>query len=300
MRAVGIINKRYLWLSISAIMVAVGIIALGLWQLKFGIDFTGGSLLEVAYSKSRPALEDLTATLERASIKDAEIKPSGEKGVIFRFKTVDEPTHQAIVAELKKEDSGLVERSFDSIGPVIGSELKQKSIFAIILALLMILLYISFVFRKVSFPVASWKYGTCAIIALFHDLLFVLGIFAFLGHFAGIEINSSFIPAFLTVLGFSVHDTIVVFDRVRENLTKFRGEFEDIVNKSLNETIVRSINTSMTVLLVLLAIYLFGGETIKTFSLSLLLGIAIGTYSSIFVASPMLVAWNEWEAKRRK
>ncbi len=300
MRALGIIEKRYSWLLVSALMVVVAIIALSFWQLKFGIDFTGGSLLEVAYSDVRPSLENLTGTLERTGIKDAEIKPSGEKGVIFRFKTVDEPTHQALIAELKKEDSGLVERSFDSIGPVIGSELKQKSIFAVVLALLMILLYISFVFRKVSFPVASWKYGTCAIIALFHDLLFVLGIFAFLGHFAGIEINSSFIPAFLTVLGFSVHDTIVVFDRVRENLTKFRGEFEDIVNKSLNETIVRSINTSMTVILVLLAIYLFGGETIKTFSLALLLGIAIGTYSSIFVASPMLVVWNEQEAKRRK
>ncbi|MEK7648346.1 MAG: protein translocase subunit SecF [Patescibacteria group bacterium] len=300
MKTFNIINKRYFWLSISAGMLVVGIVALALWQLKFGIDFTGGSLLEVAYSQSRPPLKDLNGILEHAGIKDAEIKPSGERGVIFRFKTVDEPTHQAIIAGLKKEDSALVERSFDSIGPIIGSELKQKSIIAIVLALVMILLYISFVFRKVSFPVASWKYGTCAIIALFHDLLFVLGIFAFLGHFGGIEVNSSFIPAFLTVLGFSVHDTIVVFDRIRENLTKFRGEFEDIVNKSLNETIVRSINTSLTVLLVLLAIFFFGGETIKTFSLALLLGIAIGTYSSIFVASPMLVAWNEWEAKHKK
>lgn len=300
MKTLSIINKRYLWLSISGVMVVIGVAALIAWQLKFGIDFSGGSLLEVAYSKDRPSQEELIGALSRISIHDPEIKPSGERGVIFRFKTVDEPTHQSIVAELKKADAALVERSFDSIGPVIGGELKQKSIFAIALALIMILGYIAFVFRKVSYPVASWKYGTSAIIAVFHDLIFLLGIFAVLGKFGGVEINSSFIPAFLTVLGFSVHDTIVVFDRIRENLTKFRGAFDEIVNKSLNETIVRSINTSLTVLLVLLAIYLFGGETIKTFSLALFLGIAVGTYSSIFVASPLLVAWNEFDGKRKQ
>ncbi len=299
MKTFSIISKRSLWLSISGVMVVVGLVALGIWQLKLGIDFTGGSLLEVAYSSQAPSLENLTATFSSLDIHDPEIKPSGERGIIVRFKTIDEPTHQKLIAELKKTDSALVERSFDSIGPVIGAELKQKSIFAIVLALLMILLYIAFVFRKVSHPVASWKYGTSAILAVFHDLIFLLGIFALLGTFGGVEINSSFIPAFLTVLGFSVHDTIVVFDRIRENLTKFRGSFDEIVNKSLNETIVRSINTSFTVLLVLLAIFLFGGETIKTFALALFLGIAVGTYSSIFVASPLLVVWNDWDARRK-
>ena len=299
MKTFSIISKRSLWLSISGVMVAVGLVALGVWQLKLGIDFTGGSLLEVAYSSQAPSLQNLTATFSSLDIHDPEIKPSGERGIIVRFKTIDEPTHQKLIAELKKTDSALVERSFDSIGPVIGAELKQKSIFAIVLALLMILLYIAFVFRKVSHPIASWKYGTSAILAVFHDLVFLLGIFALLVTFGGVEINSSFIPAFLTVLCFSVHDTIVVFDRIRENLTKFRGSFDEIVNKSLNETIVRSINTSFTVLLVLLAIFLFGGETIKTFALALFLGIAVGTYSSIFVASPLLVVWNDWDARRK-
>lgn len=299
MKSFSIISKRKIWLSISGAMVVIGIAALIMWQLKLGIDFTGGSLLEVAYSSSRPSLQDITESIARADIHDPEIKPSGEKGAIIRMKTIDEPTHQKLVTELKKTDPALVERSFDSIGPVIGSELKQKSLFAIGLALIMILAYIAFVFRKVSYPVASWKYGVCAVVAVFHDLIFLVGIFAILGAFRGVEINSSFIPAFLTVLGFSVHDTIVVFDRIRENLTKFRGSFDEIVNKSLNETIVRSINTSLTVLLVLLAIFLFGGETIKTFALALFLGIAVGTYSSIFVASPLLVVWNEWDAKKK-
>ncbi len=300
MKTLSIISKRKVWLTVSGIMVVVGVAALLMWNLKLGIDFTGGSLLEIVYSSARPAPEELTAALAQVGISDPEIKPSGEKGVIFRFKTVDEPTHQKLMVELKKKDSGLVERSFDSIGPIIGGELKTKSLLAIGLALIMILLYIAFVFRKVSFPVASWKYGASAVIAVFHDLIFLVGIFAMLGKFGGVEINSSFIPAFLTVLGFSVHDTIVVFDRIRENLGKYRGEFHEIVNKSLNETIVRSINTSLTVLLVLSAIYLFGGETVKTFSLALFLGIAVGTYSSIFVASPLLVVWNEWDVKRKQ
>ncbi|MEK7618764.1 MAG: protein translocase subunit SecF, partial [Patescibacteria group bacterium] len=237
--------------------------------------------------------------LDAVDMKEVEMKDSGEKGVLLRFKTVTEETHQKILAELKKDDGTLLEKSFQSIGPVIGQELKSKSLMAILLALVMILLYITIVFRKVSYPVASWKYGTAAIFALFHDLLFVLGIFAVLGHFRGVEIQSSFIPAFLTVLGFSVHDTIVVFDRIRENLQKFKGEFAEIVQKSLSETIVRSINTSFTVLLVLSALYFFGGETLKTFSLALLLGIGIGTFSSIFVASPLLVFWHEWSAKKK-
>lgn len=299
MKTLAIIEKRRIWLGASAILTAVSIIALILLPLRLGIDFTGGSLLEVAYSVERPSTEALSAAIKASGIGDAEIKSSGEKGVIMRFKTIDEETHQALLAELKKTDPALVERAFDSIGPIIGEELKQKSVFALFLALVLILAYIAFVFRKVSYPVASWKYGISAIVALVHDALFVLGAFAILGHFSGVEINSTFIPAFLTVLGFSMHDTIVVFDRIRENLTKFRGSFEEIVNKSINETLVRSINTSMTVMLVMLAIFLFGGESIKMLSLALLLGVGIGTYSSIFVASPLLVVWH-WFSSRKK
>lgn len=294
-----IIKRKKIWLTISGVMVVVGLVALGLWQLKLGIDYTGGSVLELSYRGERPANTAIAYAFERAGVADAEIRTIGQDGVLIRFKTIGEDVHQRIVKELKTDQADFVEKSFDSIGPVIGQELKSKSLLAILVALAMILLYITFVFRKVSFPVASWKYGLSAIVALFHDLLFVLGIFAVLGKFAGIELTSTFIPAFLTVLGFSVHDTIVVFDRIRENLMKYKGDFEEIVEKSINETIVRSINTSLTVLLVLLAIYLLGGETLKSFSLALLLGIGVGTYSSIFVASPILVVWHQWSARGR-
>ena len=297
-RMVRIIEKRNLWLSISIGMLIVGLGALGLWQLKLGIDFTGGSLLEVEYTHTHPSIDVLKKHLDVIHLTDGDVKTVGERGVIFRLKTIDEDTHQKLITELKKDDKKLAERIFESIGPVIGKELKTKSLLAIAVALLMILVYIAYVFRKVSHPVASWKYGIAAIIALLHDILFVLGIFSVLGKFAHIEITSSFIPAFLTVLGFSVHDTIVVFDRIRENLLKHKGSFQDIVNTSLNETMARSINTSLTVFLVLLSLYFFGGETLKTFALALLFGVGVGTYSSIFVASPLLVKWHEWTLKK--
>lgn len=292
-----IIKKRNLWLSIAIIYTTICIVSLAMFGLKVGIEYTGGSLLEVVYSQKAPSIDHLREQLNSAGIADAEIKQAGDTGIIFRFKDVNEETHQKVLSALKKDDKNLVENTFESIGPVIGEELKTKSVWALILALIMIGLYISIVFRKVSYPVASWKYGVVALITLFHDVPFVLGIFALLGKFGGVEITSSFIPAILTVIGFSVHDTIVVFDRIRENLSKHRGSFEDIVGMSLNQTIVRSLNTSFTVLLVLLAIFFFGGESLKYFALALLLGIGIGTYSSIFIASPLLVVWQQWKKK---
>ena len=184
------------------------------------------------------------------------------------------------------------------MGPIIGSELKRKSVWAIAIALFFIVSYISWAFRKVSYPVESWKYGIAAILALAHDIILPLGVFSALGHFYGVEIDSLFLTAILTVLGFSVHDTIVVFDRIRENLFKHvQIDFEATVNKSVNETIMRSINTSLTTLLVLVALYLFGGESIRYFTLTLIIGITVGTYSSIFVASPLLVDWHRFSAK---
>ncbi len=296
---VNIIKHRNIWLSFSGALVVISIVALGLWGLKFGIDFTGGSMMEVVYGGDRPAAHIVKEQLKPLNLGELEMKPAGEKGLLIRTKALDEDTHQKLLAELKKQDQTLVERSFDSIGPVIGAELRSKSFWAIIIALLLILAYITFTFRKVSYPVASWKYGSTALFALFHDLVTTIGVFAILGTFFGVELTSSFIPAFLTVLGFSVHDTIVVFDRIRENLLKYKGDFKDIVNKSLNETLVRSINTSFTVMLVLVALLVFGGETIKQFALTLLIGIGLGTYSSIFVASPLLVIWNNLSKKKR-
>lgn len=292
-----IIKNRILWLSIAGIYTLVAVISIISFGLKFGIEYTGGSLLEVEYAGQRPETSALLARLETLDIRDAEIKPAGEKGMILRFRDVDEGMHQKILAELKKDDAKLSERAFESIGPVIGEELRTKSLWALVIALLLICTYITTVFRKVSFPVSSWKYGVVALVTLLHDVPFVLGAFALLGKFGGIEITSSFIPAVLTVIGFSVHDTIVVFDRIRENLMKHRGHFDEIVNLSINQTIVRSLNTSFTVILVLLAIFFFGGESLKYFALALILGIGIGTYSSIFIASPLLVIWHN--AKKR-
>ena len=190
------------------------------------------------------------------------------------------------------------EKRFESIGPVIGEEMKQRAYSAVAMVLLLIILYIAFAFRKVSRPVASWKYGVAAILALFHDVFIPTGIFAILGHYFGVEIDLLFVTGLLTILGFSVHDTIVVFDRIRENLRKgVAKNFENTVNISINQTIVRSINTSLTVFLTLLAIYIFGGASTKYFSLLLMMGIFFGTYSSIFVASALLVDWEKWKKK---
>lgn len=295
-----IIQNRRIPLTISSILVAVSIIALGLWQLRLGIDFTGGSLLEISYTAERPSVQEIQAHLADAGLKDADVKPIGAKEAHIRLGDVDQQTHAKMLEELKKDDPELVQKSFQSIGPVIGGELKKKSLLALFSALVMILLYITYAFRKVSYPVESWKYGIAAIIALFHDSLIVLGVFAALGYFLGIEITSSFIPAFLTVIGFSVHDTIVIFDRIRENLQKSRGEFAMTVNQALNQTLGRSINTSLTVFLILLALHFFGGDTLKTFSLALIVGIGIGTYSSIFVAAPFLTVWHGYAHRASK
>ncbi len=293
-----IIQTRRVWLTLSSILVLASIVSLVLFGLRLGIDFTGGSFLEVLYSQDRPAVEKIQERLQAAGVEGGDIKFAGDKGALLRFGDVTEDVHQKILAELQKDDPSLAQKAFESIGPVIGDELKKKSISALLIALAMILLYITYVFRKVSYPVESWKYGLAAILALFHDALFVLGVFALLGKFFGTELASSFIPAFLTVLGFSVHDTIVIFDRIRENLIKIKGEFGDIVNQALNQTLSRSINTSVTVLLVLVALYIAGGETLKNFSFALIIGISIGTYSSIFVASTLLVVWHGGDKKR--
>ncbi|HBW74322.1 MAG TPA: protein translocase subunit SecF [Candidatus Magasanikbacteria bacterium] len=295
-------NQKY-FLSLSAILVASGIIAFFVWGLKPGIDFTGGALLEVEYETDRPANADVSAVVEGITEKPI-IQQVGDKGLIIRTKNIDEPTHQKIVSALKGRISGdnaFTEKQFQTIGPSISAELKQKSYSAILLVLIAIVLYIAFAFRKVSRPVSAWKYGVCAVLALTHDIFIPVGIFAALGHYKGVEIDTLFVTALLTILGFSVHDTIVVFDRIRENLLKYSKEsFEQVVDRSVNQTMVRSISTSFTVLLVLLAVFFFGGATIKYFVLTLILGVIFGTYSSIFVASPLLVLWQRRAAVAKR
>lgn len=292
-----IIQKRAIFLSLSALAVTASILALIFWGLNFGIDFKGGSLLEVEYENYQPTIMEIQDGLKEADLHNLVIQPT-ESTFILRFKDDTEETHQAALVGLKnlikdKEDASFKELQFDSVGPSIGQELKSKSFNAALIVLIMIIIYISSAFRKVSKPVASWKYGVAAIIALFHDVLITLGVFSVLGHLYGIEVNTPFIAAILTVLGYSVNDTIIVFDRIRENLPKSNEDFENTVNRSVNQTLTRSINTSFSAILALLAVLFFGGATIKDFALALAIGIFVGTYSSIFIASPVLVVWDK-------
>ncbi len=338
-------------------MAGLSILVLIIWGFNFGIDFTGGSLLEVEFTGERPVVADVQSAVSDLNLNSLVVQPVGDRGMILRFQEISEEKHQDVLKRLDslvaqnnedsdnemhkqdndqpaqvgeieeqanadenneeeqsdetaasteavageeaqepqitEEESQIEELRFDSVGPTIGQELKRKSVNAIALVLVAIVLYIAWVFRKVSKPVASWKYGITAIIALFHDVIITIGIFAVLGKFFNVEINAPFVAAILTVLGYSVNDTIVVFDRVRENLPRSEEDFEGTVNTSVNQTIKRSVNTSLTTLLVLLSILFFGGGTIRDFVLALSIGVFIGTYSSIFLASPLLVIWEK-------
>ena len=377
-----IVQRRRIWFSLSVILISASIVALGVWGLKLGIDFTGGTLMEFSFEEKTLNSEEIKNALKDLDIGEVNVQFSNDS-VLLRFKDVDEDTHQEIVKALdlailgeskdeegsddseenienieegadtliepisgirramaadeieavdedvesgievttdsgeevnieseeidlesviaaSKEGSKIKEKRFDSIGPVIGNELKSTAVIAIVIALFAIVFYIGWAFRKVSRPVSSFKYGIIATITLFHDIIITLGVFAVLGHLYNVEIGIPFVAALLAILGYSVNDTIVVFDRTRENLIKSGyDDFEKVVNKSVNETLIRSLNTSFTTLLVLVTLYLFGGETIKYFIIALIVGISAGTYSSIFIASPLLVTWQKWSLKRR-
>ncbi len=290
-----IVENRKIYYAISGVATILSIAALLLWGLQFGIDFKGGSIMEVNYS-TLPDLNSVSNSLKPLKLNNLKISPLGSNGAILRFKETDETTHQNIVkilaAEAEKNKIQVEERRFSGIGPTIGAELKLKSVKAIIIVLLGISLYIAWAFRKVSQPISSWRYGVVTLIALFHDLIIPIGLFAYLGRFYGVEIGADFIVALLVILGFSVHDTIVVFDRIRENLKRYSQlDFASLVGQSIGETLVRSLNTSLTVLLTLVALYVLGGESLKYFVLALMVGIFSGTYSSIFIAAPLLVTW---------
>jgi len=279
---------RKTYYAISILLVLASLSSIFYFGLKMGIEFTGGSLLELKF-ENRPSNKDIEEKLADLKLGEILIQPTAEKGVLLRLKEIDEATHQEILKKLGDPE----EMSFETIGPLVGDELKKQTIIAIVLALMAITLYIAFAFRKVSGKVSSFQYGLASLIALFHDVLVPIGLFALLGKLYNIEITISFVAALLTILGFSVHDTIVVFDRIRENQLKRSSlTFEEIVNQSLNQTLGRSLNTVLTVLFTLFALYLFGGETLKTFALALIIGITSGAYSSIFIASPLLVSWQ--------
>jgi preprotein translocase subunit SecF len=300
-----IIRNKHIFFTLTAIVVAAAIASIALFGLHLSIDFTGGTLAQISYDGPRPAPDVLTQNLTDAGFKDFSLREYGSNGYTLRAQTLTDQERNNLAAYFTPQNASAHVDSLDEIGPTIGTELRNKSVVAVGLVLLCILLFIAFAFRRVSRPVSSWMYGLMAIVGLTHNVIVTTGFFALLGHLNGAQVDSLFVTAVLTVLGFSVHDTIVVFDRLRENLriNQERGkreEFEETAGRALSQTFVRSVNTSLTVALTLLILYFVGPGATKDFALTLLVGIIAGTYSSIFLATPLLVQVEKWRGQRGK
>jgi preprotein translocase subunit SecF len=293
-----IIGRRKVWYILSAILILPGIISLFIWRLNVGIDFKGGTSEQIDFT-NRPSIEVIREDLNELRIAGLTVQTTGDNGVIIRYPNEEgsqaRNTGNEIIKKLQKSFPDAKETSFENIGGTVASSTTKKAATAVALTSLAIIFFIAWSFRSVPKPASSWRFGVTAILALAHDILFVIGAFSLIGHFIpSVEVDALFITAILTILGFSVNDTIVVFDRIRENLRRNPGkEFDEIANSSLNQTLARSLNTSMTVLIVLLSLLLLGGSPIRNFILALTLGVAIGTYSSIFNAAPLLVTWQK-------
>jgi len=295
-----IIKYKYIYFAISLLIMVPGLVFLAINGLNLSIDFTGGTRMTVSFPAAvsdaqKNFVED---SLESQNVNVVSSEESG-KVLIVRTSLMEQEQNAKFVSELTEEYSNAKQEEFSTIGPTIGAETALNAIKATLIASLLVVVYISIVFRKVPKPASSIRFGVSTVFALIHDVLVVVGVFAILGYFFNVEIDALFVTALLTIIGFSVHDTIVVFDRIRENLERKSAEnFAQVVNDSTLQTIGRSLNTSITVLLVLLALLLFGGESIRWFVFALIIGLASGTYSSIFTASPILVVWHEWSVKR--
>ncbi len=277
---------------VSMLLTVGAIIVTAVFGMRYGIDFKGGSVIEVVFDGNRPSVPDLTSVVAGVQgIKNVNSSLAGEKEAIIRLDTITEQVHQDVLKTLNQKFGKVTENRFDSIGPTIGSELRHKSIVSIIILLLAVTIYIAFVFRGLSRVLSPWAVSLAAIAALVHDVVIPTGVFALLGHYYGVEISAVFVAAALTILGYSLSDSVVVFDRVRENALRLgsKENFGELVHKSIMQTLVRSLNTTFATLLSLIAIYFFGGESIKFFSLALIIGIFSGAYSSFFVAAPILV-----------
>jgi len=287
-----IVGHKKIWFALSAVLVGLALLAIVSYGFKESAEFKGGSLWEFKIPVSQPSLAVVQSEFSNTlHIPDAVISyDSGNQEFLATFSTADEATHQQYLTILNNTWPSFQELTFESISPSIGAGLKNNAIIAIILVLIGISLYIAYAFRKASRPISSWKYGWITLLTLFHDVSIPAGLLALLGHIQNVQIDSNFIVALLVVMGFSVHDTIVVFDRIRENLLAQRGKvpFEKIINDSVNQTLARSINTSLTLILVLLALYFAGPTDLRYFVLTLLVGVTTGIYSSIFIASPAL------------
>jgi len=298
-----IVRHKTAFFLLTAGIVIASLASLSVFGLQFGIDFTGGTLAQVRYDGARPAPEALTRNLQDAGFRNFSLRETGADGYTFRVQTLTNEERANLPAYFTNQSATAHIDQLTEIGPTVGAELRNKSLIALSLVLLCILLFIAFAFRKVSEPVSSWIYGLIALVTLVHDVIIPVGFYAALGHFLGAQVDTLFVTAVLTVLGFSIHDTIVVFDRVRENLRinhehNKKEPFAETAGRSLNQTFVRSINTSLTVLFTLLVLYFIGPASTRDFALTLLVGIIAGTYSSIFLATPLLVAVEEWRRKR--
>jgi preprotein translocase subunit SecF len=302
-----IIKNRIIFYIFSAVLLIASIASLFIWKLELGIDFKGGSAIEIRYTETKldqPTIEknisDLAKTIDLGSYV---LQSVGDTDYSIKSRLVTDDERQQIENAFSNNGAVKTElKKVNSIGPLIGKEAAQKAIISIILVMLCIVLFIAFVFRKVSKPVQSWKYGLMAIVALAHDILIPIGVFSVLGHYLGYEVDTLFVTALLVILGFSIHDTIVVYDRIRENLSDSikkndKKTFETIVGESVNQTMIRSVNTSLTTALALIVLYFLGPEATQHFSLVLIIGVVIGTYSSIFIASALLVTIEKFQKK---
>ncbi len=297
-----IIGKKYWYFIISIIIIIPGLVSLYLYGLNLSIEFTGGSRLTLSFEKTvtDKQIQGIHDIFSEKKIKVATIEKS-QQDVFIRTRPITQQEDQFLISDLKARVGSFKQSQYETVGPTIGGETLLNALKGLVIASVLVVLYITFSFRKVPKPTSSFRFGIAAVVALVHDVLVLIGLFSILGHFLGVEIDSLFVTAVLTVIGFSVHDTIVVFDRIRENLKKVGGaDFEQTVNDSILQTLDRSFNTSLTVVLVLFALLLFGGESIRWFVVALLVGMISGTYSSIFNAAPILVVWQDLINKRRK
>lgn len=292
-----IIKYKKIFFALAIILVGGSLGAIIGKGFNWGVDFTGGSVLEMVY-ENRPSLDQIKQSVY-AIHPDAKVQEIGTNGIIIRTAVIDQDQKDVLVQAVSTSDAVGQEKRFNTIGPSIGKELRSKALTAIIIVSLAIILFIAFAFRTVSKPISSWVYGIIAIAVLIHDVVIPAGFFAL----TGMPVDALFVVGILTILGVSINDTIVVFDRIRENLhtnaTKnIQESFEYVVGKSINQTFVRSLMTSVTVLVALGALYIWGPATTKTLAIAMFLGMLFGTYSSIFLASPLLVVWNNWKTKK--
>lgn len=296
-----LIGKKYIFLGFSGILVLMSILAIGVFGFKQGIDFAGGTLWSLRFEQT-PQEETLRQFFSNDLKHDAIITKESGGSILLRLRTLSEEDHQKFISAIRDKFGNVNELSFQSIGSSVGSELRRSAILAIVFVLLAISLYIAFAFRKVSRPVSSWKYGLVTLVTLLHDIAIPAGLFAIFSRYLGVEVDTNFVVALLVIMGFSVHDTIVVFDRIRENLlfSKNRDDLGAVVNQSVNETFARSVNTSLTLVIVLIGIYVLGPATLKYFILTILVGVLAGVYSSIFVASPLLTVAHDFALSGKK